>query len=124
VGIVSIVGGRIAGVITITQVDIKALIAYSRVVHISIITLVILFRGMFSPIGGLIMLIGHGLCRSGLFYLGTINYERYNSRRLITTRSKINYNPRDFNIFTRYRYNLRCAYFDEFKCPSLSNSFI
>jgi NADH:ubiquinone oxidoreductase subunit 4 (subunit M) len=86
IGVVSIVGGRLARVITIIQVDIKSLIAYSRIVHISIITLAILFNTLFAPLAGLIILIGHGLCSSGLFYLGTINYERFASRRMVTTR--------------------------------------
>ena len=85
-GVISLVGGALAGFITIRQVDIKALIAYSRIVHMAIITLVILFSSLFSPMGGLIIIIGHGLCSSGLFYLGTINYERFASRRLVSTR--------------------------------------
>lgn len=77
-----ILGGIIIRIVCLIQVDIKILVAYSSVVHISL-----LIRGMVTIskigfIGSLIIIIAHGLCSSGIFYLVNINYERF-GRRLI-----------------------------------------
>jgi NADH-ubiquinone oxidoreductase chain 4 len=76
------------------QIDLKSLVAYSSVAHIRLV------------IGGLILLtrwgwgfsytliVAHGLCSSGLFYLVNILYERLGSRRLIINKGTINFLPR------------------------------
>jgi len=83
VGVISVWGGLIRRLICISQVDIKRLIAYSRVVHISITTTCILINYI-NIVGSVwIILIGHGLCSSGIFYLATVNYTRFITRRLV-----------------------------------------
>lgn len=89
-----LLGGVLVSLICLRQIDLKSLVAYSSVAHISLV------------IGGLIMLtswgwgfsytlmIAHGLCSSGLFYLVNIFYERLGSRRLIINKGMLNFFPR------------------------------
>lgn len=93
-GLVSITGGLIAAIVTIAQVDIKALIAYSRVVHISTTSTCLLVS--LTPIPQLVWLIllGHGVCSSGLFYLATVRYSRVNTRRLVVSQGLLLIMPR------------------------------
>ena len=92
--IFSLLGGVLVRLICLRQIDLKSLVAYSSVAHISLV------------IGGLILLtswgwgfsysliIAHGLCSSGLFYLVNIFYERLGSRRLMINKGMLNFFPR------------------------------
>lgn len=40
------------------------------------------------------MMVGHGLCSSGLFCLANMVYERLGSRRLIIRKGLVNFIPR------------------------------
>nr|WPS93687.1 NADH dehydrogenase subunit 4 [Nedyopus patrioticus patrioticus] len=80
---ISLVGGVYLCLVCLRQVDMKALIAYSSVVHMGLVV-----GGLFSGyiigwLGGFVMMVGHGLCSSGLFYYAGVNYERLGSRSLI-----------------------------------------
>lgn len=89
-----LLGGVLVRLICLRQIDLKALVAYSSVAHMRLV------------IGGLILLtswgwgfsytliISHGLCSSGLFYLVNVLYERLGSRRLIINKGVINFLPR------------------------------
>uniref|UniRef100_A0A336MVL7 NADH-ubiquinone oxidoreductase chain 5 n=1 Tax=Culicoides sonorensis TaxID=179676 RepID=A0A336MVL7_CULSO len=63
------IGGVLIRLVCLIQVDIKALIAYSSVAHIGIVIA-----------GSYVLIIGHGLCSSGLFCLSNIVYERTGRR--------------------------------------------
>lgn len=90
----SLLGGVLVSLICIRQIDLKSLVAYSSVAHIRLV------------IGGLILLtswgwgfsytliIAHGLCSSGLFFLVNLLYERLGSRRLMINKGIINFLPR------------------------------
>lgn len=76
------------------QVDIKLLIAISSVVHIRIcISSIIILREL-GVKGALMIIIGHGLCSSGLFYLANVVYERTGRRRLLISKGLLNLMPR------------------------------
>ena len=69
------------------------LIAMSSVVHIGLC-----IGGLFSVNylglkGTVILMVGHGLCSSGLFYMAGLVYNRYNSRRLLVSKGMINLYP-------------------------------
>lgn len=91
--IIRLIGGIYSSLICLCQVDIKILVAYSSVVHISVLIggLITLFNWGYG--GGLLIIIAHGLCSSGLFCLVNINYERLNSRRLLINKGIINFFP-------------------------------
>lgn len=92
--ILRLVGGFLVSLICLRQIDLKALVAYSSVAHISLV------------IGGLIVLISwgwgfsytliiaHGLCSSGLFFLVNLFYERLRRRSLLINKGILTFIPR------------------------------
>lgn len=80
-----IIGRVLVGMRCIIQVDIKRLVAYSSVVHINMIIGAIITLFKLGFIGGYIIIIAHGLCSSGLFYIVDLYYKRI-GRRLIVLR--------------------------------------
>nr|AZL93291.1 NADH dehydrogenase subunit 4 [Hyposoter sp. ZJUH_2016018] len=91
--ILSLMGGLISSLICLIQIDLKMLIAYSSVVHMSILLSGLMTLFNMGYYGGLLMMISHGLCSSGLFFLLNINYERLNSRSLYLNKGMINLMP-------------------------------
>nr|ALO76342.1 NADH deshydrogenase subunit 4 [Bolboceratex sp. BOL01] len=90
---VSMVGGFIVSLITLRQVDMKALIAYSSVAHMSLVLGGIMTLNYWGMTGALVMMIAHGLCSSGLFCLANICYERLLSRSLFLNKGLMNFMP-------------------------------
>nr|WDA95748.1 NADH dehydrogenase subunit 4 [Clanis bilineata] len=91
--IISLVGGFYISLKCFCQVDIKSLIAYSSVSHMSIVISGIMVMNYWGYFGSYIMMIGHGLCSSGMFCLANINYERLNSRSLHINKGMMNFMP-------------------------------
>jgi len=91
---ISLVGGVIVRIICLRQVDIKALIAYSSVAHIGLVLCGLVVFGWWGLNGALIVIVGHGLCSSGLFCLANIVYERLSSRSLLIRKGLLNFIPR------------------------------
>lgn len=91
---VRLVGGTIVRIICLRQVDIKALIAYSSVAHIGLVLCGLVVFGWWGLNGALIVIVGHGLCSSGLFCLANIVYERIRSRSLLISKGLLNFIPR------------------------------
>lgn len=73
--------------------DIKVIIAYSSVVHIALIIINLFFKNFFGVVGGIIIIIAHGLCSSGIFSCANIIYERSHSRIIILNKSFLNFFP-------------------------------
>nr|UBI43983.1 NADH dehydrogenase subunit 4 [Eysarcoris rosaceus] len=78
----SLWGSLIVSFLCLFQVDIKSLIAYSSVAHMSLVICGIMSYTSYGFIGSLVMMIGHGFCSSALFCLANIIYERSGSRSL------------------------------------------
>lgn len=86
---VGLIGAIYVGVLCLTQVDIKRLVAYSSVVHMNF-----MLAGLFTIVkigfvGGLIVIFSHGLCSSGLFYIVNIFYRRSLRRLLILNKGLV-----------------------------------
>lgn len=91
--VLRLVGGFLVRLICLRQIDLKSLVAYSSVAHIRLV------------IGGLMVLlswgwgfsysliIAHGLCSSGLFYLVNLTYERLGRRRLLINKGILRFMP-------------------------------
>ena len=79
VGVLRALGAAACSWVTLTQTDIKALIAYSSVVHIGAVLACTLFNKSVSMPPALMMIVAHGVCRSGLLYMPTISYEGVSS---------------------------------------------
>nr|YP_003433709.1 NADH dehydrogenase subunit 4 [Arcyptera coreana]ADB83322.1 NADH dehydrogenase subunit 4 [Arcyptera coreana] len=86
-------GGVIVSFICFRQVDLKSLIAYSSVAHMSIVIGGLMTMNWWGCMGSLSLMIGHGLCSSGLFCLSSIIYERLGSRSLLINKGMINLMP-------------------------------
>nr|YP_010267115.1 NADH dehydrogenase subunit 4 [Chilkasa falcata]UIF93667.1 NADH dehydrogenase subunit 4 [Chilkasa falcata] len=91
--VISLVGGFYISLKCFCQVDIKSLIAYSSVAHMSIVISGIMIMNYWGFLGSYIMMIGHGLCSSGMFCLANISYERLHSRSLYINKGMMNFMP-------------------------------
>lgn len=85
----SLWGALIVSFLCIFQVDIKSIIAYSSVAHISLVICGIIIYNMYGFIGSLVIIIGHGFCSSALFCLANIIYERTHRRSLFINKGFI-----------------------------------
>nr|AIW06259.1 NADH dehydrogenase subunit 4 [Blattodea sp. MT-2014] len=90
---ISLVGGVIISLVCLRQVDLKSLIAYSSVAHMSIVIGGLMTMFYWGFFGCYILMIGHGLCSSGLFCLANISYERLGSRSLLINKGLMNFMP-------------------------------
>lgn len=87
-------GGTLVSLICLRQRDIKSLIAYSSVAHIGLVLCGLMLFSFWGLSGSVCLMIGHGLCSSGLFCLANISYERLGSRRLLISKGLLNFIPR------------------------------
>lgn len=76
-------GGLVMCLVCVSQVDIKSLIAYSSIVHIGPVLFGILIYGWIGWWGSFIIMLSHGLCSSGIFYILNVLYERMGSRSIL-----------------------------------------
>ena len=88
------VGGALVSLICLRQTDIKALIAYSSVAHMGLVLAGIGSLSAWGFRGAVVVMVGHGLCSSGLFCLANIVYERLGSRSLYIRKGLLNFMPR------------------------------
>nr|YP_009236647.1 NADH dehydrogenase subunit 4 [Acraea egina]AMJ17106.1 NADH dehydrogenase subunit 4 [Acraea egina] len=91
--VISLVGGFYISLKCFCQNDMKSLIAYSSVAHMSIVIGGIMTMNYWGYLGSYILMIGHGLCSSGMFCLSNINYERLNSRSMFLNKGMMNFMP-------------------------------
>nr|YP_010884254.1 NADH dehydrogenase subunit 4 [Epacromius tergestinus]WIW75314.1 NADH dehydrogenase subunit 4 [Epacromius tergestinus] len=89
----SLFGGVIISFVCFRQVDLKSLIAYSSVAHMSMVIGGLMTMNWWGVMGSLSLMVGHGLCSSGLFCLSNIIYERLGSRSLLINKGMINLMP-------------------------------
>lgn len=89
----SLWGACIASILCLRQTDIKALIAYSSIRHIGLVTAGIISQTYWGWAGALLLVIAHGLVSSGLFALANTVYETSHSRNLILLKGIINIFP-------------------------------
>nr|UKT60510.1 NADH dehydrogenase subunit 4 [Dermacentor variabilis]UYB78063.1 NADH dehydrogenase subunit 4 [Dermacentor variabilis] len=90
---ISIWGSVMISITCMYQVDIKALIAYSSVSHMGISLAGCLTLFSYGSYGMLMIMIGHGLCSSGLFCLANMLYERFFTRNILLIKGMINIFP-------------------------------
>nr|YP_006303213.1 NADH dehydrogenase subunit 4 [Nectonemertes cf. mirabilis HC-2011]ADZ05366.1 NADH dehydrogenase subunit 4 [Nectonemertes cf. mirabilis HC-2011] len=86
-------GGVITGFICFRQVDLKCLVAYSSVGHMGMF-----LAGIFSGFwwgwsGGLLMMLGHGLCSSCLFVLSSVGYDLLGTRSMYVVKGLLVFFP-------------------------------
>nr|YP_009139049.1 NADH dehydrogenase subunit 4 [Cacopsylla coccinea]AKE49764.1 NADH dehydrogenase subunit 4 [Cacopsylla coccinea] len=79
----SLLGGAILSGICFVQSDLKLLIAYSSIVHMSIVLSGLLTMHDLGLTGAILMMVGHGFCSSGLFCVLGMTYNRTMTRSII-----------------------------------------
>nr|YP_009994717.1 NADH dehydrogenase subunit 4 [Zyginella minuta]QNP08955.1 NADH dehydrogenase subunit 4 [Zyginella minuta] len=105
----SIVGCILVSVICLIQGDVKCLIAYSSVAHMSMCLMGILTMSSWGVLGSFLMMLSHGLCSSALFCLANFSYERYLSRSFFINKGLINMMPSmSFLWFMFCAFNMSC----------------
>nr|YP_009545812.1 NADH dehydrogenase subunit 4 [Ophioplinthus gelida]AYO99591.1 NADH dehydrogenase subunit 4 [Ophioplinthus gelida] len=80
-------GGALSSLICLSQTDLKSLIAYSSVSHMSFMIAGLATGTNIALSASLIIMISHGLVSSALFALANISYVRSGSRTLLINRS-------------------------------------
>nr|AHA84997.1 NADH dehydrogenase subunit 4 [Lunella aff. cinerea STW-2013] len=82
-------GGVITSMICFRQVDLKSLIAYSSVGHMSLMLAGVLSNSSWGWHAALGMMLAHGLCSSALFALANYNYEKSGTRSMIMNKGML-----------------------------------
>nr|AAX39837.1 NADH dehydrogenase subunit 4 [Tigriopus japonicus] len=82
-GGVGLWGGAVISVVCLVQSDLKLLVAYSSVAHMSLVIWGLLGNTVLSSHGGMLMMVAHGFASSGLFYVAGILFKEVGSRSLI-----------------------------------------
>nr|ALJ93760.1 NADH dehydrogenase subunit 4 [Megaspilidae sp. SJW-2015]AZL93342.1 NADH dehydrogenase subunit 4 [Megaspilidae sp. ZJUH_2016022] len=80
--VVASVGSLLASLVCLRQMDLKVLVAYSSIVHMGVLLSGMILLNSVGVLGGLMMMISHGLCSSGMFALVNFLYERLSSRSM------------------------------------------
>nr|YP_010155415.1 NADH dehydrogenase subunit 4 [Phrynocephalus maculatus]QQX44907.1 NADH dehydrogenase subunit 4 [Phrynocephalus maculatus] len=83
---VALWGIIMTGLTCLRKTDLKALIAYSSVGHMGLVTSAVLIQTPWSTSGAITLMIAHGLSSSMLFCLANMLYERTNTRMLTILR--------------------------------------
>ena len=86
---IRIVGALIASCICFRQSDIKSLIAYSSVVHITIVTVGLVRQQKIGYSAATIIVIAHGVCRPSIFALANNLYRNSHTRLIVINKGNI-----------------------------------
>lgn len=79
--------------ITITQIDLKKIIAYSSIAHMSYVVLGIFSSNIYGKIASILIMISHGLISSGSSICTGYLYDRYGTRLLYNYSNLSNFMP-------------------------------
>nr|YP_009512145.1 NADH dehydrogenase subunit 4 [Phymatostetha huangshanensis (nomen nudum)]AXI98514.1 NADH dehydrogenase subunit 4 [Phymatostetha huangshanensis (nomen nudum)] len=90
---VSLYGGLLISFVCLVQSDLKSLVAYSSVCHMSLVLMGIMTLFCWGSCSSYILMLGHGLCSSGLFCLSNIMYERMMSRSFFISKGMMSFIP-------------------------------
>jgi len=82
-------GGVLTRIVCFRQVDLKSLIAYSSVGHISLMLAGAFSNTTWGWAGALALIVSHGFCSSALFALANYTYEKRHRRRLFLTKGML-----------------------------------
>nr|AWH98401.1 NADH dehydrogenase subunit 4 [Conus genuanus] len=86
-------GGMITSIICFRQVDLKSLIAYSSIGHMSLMLAGAFSNSSWGWSGALILMLSHGFCSSALFALANYTYEKTQTRSLLLNKGMLMFLP-------------------------------
>nr|YP_009726136.1 NADH dehydrogenase subunit 4 [Aenasius arizonensis]QHR84897.1 NADH dehydrogenase subunit 4 [Aenasius arizonensis] len=87
------VGMLLLSLLCLRQYDLKKLVAYSSVVHMMMMMMGLFSMTFWGYLGGYFMMVGHGLCSSGLFILVNYMYMRSKSRNILVNKGLVYFMP-------------------------------
>nr|YP_010926801.1 NADH dehydrogenase subunit 4 [Latreutes anoplonyx]WKF54308.1 NADH dehydrogenase subunit 4 [Latreutes anoplonyx] len=90
---IGLVGGIIISLVCLRQTDAKSMVAYSSVCHMGLVLCGLILMNSWGYAGAVTVMVGHGLCSSGLFCIVNIVYERLGSRNLLVNKGLLNMMP-------------------------------
>lgn len=91
--LVRILGSFVSCLMCVCLSDLKAIIAYSSVSHIGLLTAALLRGTRVGELGCISLILGHGLCSSGLFIIIGFLSKKVNSRRSIICKGRLSLIP-------------------------------
>nr|YP_010736931.1 NADH dehydrogenase subunit 4 [Busonia albilateralis]WEP24818.1 NADH dehydrogenase subunit 4 [Busonia albilateralis] len=89
----SILGSLLVSLICFIQFDLKSMIAYSSICHMGLCLMGILSMQYYGVMGSYFMMISHGFCSSGLFFLSYTMYIRIFSRSFFLNKGLLIFLP-------------------------------
>nr|YP_010272389.1 NADH dehydrogenase subunit 4 [Phlogothamnus polymaculatus]UKE80386.1 NADH dehydrogenase subunit 4 [Phlogothamnus polymaculatus] len=89
----SMVGSLLIGIVCLIQGDIKCLIAYSSVSHMGMVIMGLMTMSNWGLMGSFLLMLGHGFCSSGMFYMANLFYLRTSSRSFFINKGLMIYMP-------------------------------
>nr|AHA52447.1 NADH dehydrogenase subunit 4 [Histeromerus sp. QL-2013] len=89
----SLMGSIYTSLICLNQMDMKIIVAYSSVVHMGLLIASMLTMSSLSFKGSFLLMISHGLCSSGMFFLLNLVYERLSSRNMLISKGLLSIMP-------------------------------
>lgn len=90
---IGVVGRFLIRILCLIQIDIKILVAYSSVVHMNVFLCILMTLFKLGVSRAYLIMISHGLCSSGIFYIVNLYYLRSGSRMLILNKGSLRYLP-------------------------------
>nr|ASR18186.1 NADH dehydrogenase subunit 4 [Orosius orientalis] len=111
---ISMLGAVWISLVCLVQGDMKCLIAYSSISHMAMVIMGLLTLSLWGFSGSLLLMIGHGFCSSGLFYMSNMFYMKTKSRSFYINKGLMNYLPSS-SLF----WFLLCAF--NMSCPPSLN---
>nr|YP_009512512.1 NADH dehydrogenase subunit 4 [Chicoreus torrefactus]AXJ93066.1 NADH dehydrogenase subunit 4 [Chicoreus torrefactus]QUL61405.1 NADH dehydrogenase subunit 4 [Chicoreus asianus] len=82
-------GGVVTSIICFRQIDLKALIAYSSIGHMSLMLAGVFSNSSWGWSGALVLMLSHGFCSSALFALANYTYEKTHTRSLFLSKGML-----------------------------------
>nr|YP_010478250.1 NADH dehydrogenase subunit 4 [Nesophrosyne montium]UVI59694.1 NADH dehydrogenase subunit 4 [Nesophrosyne montium] len=89
----SVVGSFLVALICLVQGDVKCMIAYSSISHMGMVIMGMMTMSIWGLTGSYMLMLGHGFCSSGLFYVANILYSRTKSRSFYVNSGLMVYIP-------------------------------
>nr|YP_009104601.1 NADH dehydrogenase subunit 4 [Camaena cicatricosa]AIS20799.1 NADH dehydrogenase subunit 4 [Camaena cicatricosa] len=86
-------GGLLASVLCLLQSDIKAMIAYSSIVHMSVVVMGLFSNTSWGLLSATVTMLAHGWTSSGLFLIAFVTYSLVGSRSFNYSKGMLNIMP-------------------------------
>nr|ATD53020.1 NADH dehydrogenase subunit 4 [Deltocephalinae sp. EMHAU-2015-Zz052318] len=105
----SMVGSILVSMICLIQGDIKCMIAYSSISHMGMVIMGLMTMGVWGLMGSYLLMLAHGFCSSGMFYLANLFYLRTASRSFYINKGLLIYIPSSAMFWFMFcAFNMSC----------------